>query len=275
MRVIDRHIDYSSRRDVFKIIIMSCLHVGNYHCREDAIRKVVKEIAAEDKTYFIGLGDMADYIALADVKRREFTDMAEWLFTDRGEGLADIGRAEKIVLESYFKGLGPKCLALCEGNHEEAIRKHCECNAYAAQVEMLADGSNTHALDHRGILRLRFTRLGGSTWFYNIMCSHGSGSGESEGALNNRLKAMIDQFEDIDLHAIAHWHRPAQVWNKRFRPGTTQDEKTTINAVAVPSLVADMRYAENRDKRPLPMGWWEMFIVPDKQKVELQFHEVT
>ena len=186
-----------------------------------------------------------------------------------------IARAENTILGSYLKGLAPKCLALTSGNHEDLIQHFCEVNAYSTQIEMLADGENAHALDHRGILRLRFSRQGGGGWSYNIMCSHGSGSGESEGALNNRLKVMIDQFEQIDLHAIGHWHRPAQAWNKRFKPGVTQDEKATINAIAVPSLVADMRYAENRDKRPLPMGWWELNITPDKQKVDLQFREIT
>jgi hypothetical protein len=275
MRVIERHIDYSSRRDAFKVIIFSCWHVGSRHCREDAIRKLVKEIASEPNTYFIGLGDLCDYIGLADIKRRDFSEMATWLFDNNGEGLMDIARAENKILGSYLQGLGPKCLGLTSGNHEDMIRHFCEVNAYAAQIEMLADGDNAHALDHRGILRLRFTRLGGSTWFYNIACSHGSGSGESEGALNNRLKAMIDQYEDVDLHAVGHWHRPAQVWNKRFMPGTIQDEKVTINAIAVPSLTSDMRYAENRDKRPLPIGWWELNITPDKERVDLQFKEIV
>jgi hypothetical protein len=275
MIVIERHIEHSSRRDIYKVIVMSCLHVGNAHCREDAIRKLVKQIAAEENTYFISLGDMADYIALADVKRREFTDMAEWLFDNHGEGLADIGRAENIVLKNYFQGLGPKCLALCEGNHESAIRKHCECDAYAAQVEMLADGNNAHRLDHRGVLRLKFTRLGGSTWYYTIMASHGSGAGVCEGSVNNRLKTIVNEFDGIDLHLIGHWHKPAQIWPQKFRPGLQFTDKHVINAIAVPSLCADLRYAEDRDKEPLVMGYWELNINPDKEKVDLQFREVT
>lgn len=275
MKVIERHIDYASRRDTFRIILTSCWHIGNYHSREDVVRKMVKEIAAEPNTYFIHLGDIAEYVALADIKRREFSEMAEWLFENRGEGLSDIGRAENIVLESYLKGLGHKCLAITEGNHESEIRKHCECNAYAAQIEMLKDGANAHQLDHRGVLRLKFTRLGGSTWCYNILATHGSGSGRSAGAIGNRLKMLVDQCEGIDLYTMGHWHKYGRIIPQRFRPGTASCEKHTVNAISVPSLCSDMRYAENTDSEPLVMGYWELYITPDKQKAEIQFKEVV
>ena len=275
MRVIERHIDHASRRDQYKIILTSCWHVGNVHCREDAVRKLCKQIGSEPNTYFIHLGDMADYIALADIKRRDFHEMAEWLFLNQGEGLEDIGRAENIVLENMTRGLGPKCLALCEGNHEEAIKKHCECNAYAAQIEMMADGANAHQLDHRGILRLKFTRLGGSTWYYTIMLTHGSGSGIAEGSVNNRLKVLVNEFDGIDLAVMGHWHKYGRIMPQKFRPGVQYSEKHVINAISVPSLCSDMRYAENRDKEPLVMGYWEMLINPDKERVDLKFIEIT
>jgi hypothetical protein len=36
-----------------------------------------------------------------------------------------------------------------------------------------------------------------------------------------------------------------------------------------------MKYAENKDKRPLVLGYWEMFVTPDKERVEMQFKEIA
>ena len=275
MRVIERRIDYASRSDTFKLIITSCWHLGNRHCREDAIRKLTKEITNNDKTYFIALGDMAEYISLADIKRRDFSEMAMWLFDNGGEGLSDIARTENIILSSYLKGLGNKCVALAEGNHEVSIRQYSEHNAYAAQIEMLADGQNDHRADHRAIVLLRFKRGEGTTWTYPIHITHGSGNGSSNGAMNNKLRQIIAEFDGISLHCFGHWHRYGHEVEKRFRPGQVQCDKGRIDAIGVPSLVEDMRYSENRDKEPLVMGYWEVYITPDKERVELNFKEVT
>jgi len=275
MRVIERRIDYASRSDTFKIIITSCWHIGNRHCREDVVRRLVKEIKNNEKTYFIALGDMCDYISIADIKRREFSEMALWLFEDGGEGLSDIARAENIVLGSHLKGIGHKCIAICEGNHEESIRRYSEHNAYAAQVEMLADGANAHQLDHAGLVNLRFKREQGSTWTLPIHATHGSGSGSMVGSVDNKLKTLIDQYDGISLHLMGHWHDFGQVLVRRRMPGQNTDSQRTINAIAVPSLCGDMKYAENKDKRPLVLGYWEMFVTPDKERVEMQFKEIA
>jgi predicted phosphodiesterase len=275
MRVIDRHIPYASRSDTFKIIATSCWHVGNRHCREDAIRRMVKQIANEDKTYFIALGDMCDYISIGDIKRREFSEMALWLFENGGEGLNDIARAENVVLGTYLKPIAHKCIGLCEGNHEDSICKYSEHDAYAAQVEMLADGANDHKLEHRGIVNLRFRRSGGTIWTYTIAATHGSGSGEAPGSPDNRLAAMVGQYDGIDLLLMGHWHTFGQSPITRFRPSARGlTEQKTVWGLSVPSLCADMKYAEKRDKRPLVMGYWEILITPDKEKVDVSFKQV-
>lgn len=218
---------------------------------------------------------MCEYISIADLRRRDFAEMAVWLFDNGGEGLSDIARAENIVLSSYLRGLGSKCIAICEGNHEEAIRKYSEHDAYSAQVEMLADGANEHRLDHRGIIQLRFRRLGSETWTLPILATHGSGSGESAGALDNRLKMIIDQFDGIRILVAGHWHEFGQKAFIRTSAGANgQTEDSTIWGLGVPSLCSDMRYSENRDKRHLVMGWWEIYVTPDKHRYQVAFKEV-
>jgi len=274
MKVLERHINYTSRSDTFRIIVTSCWHLGNRHSREDVIRKLVKEIGNNDKTYFLALGDMCDYISLADIRRREFGEMATWLFDNGGEGLSDIARAENRILASYLKGLGHKCLGICCGNHEASIEKYSEHDAYSAQVEMLADGANEHRLEHRGMLLLRFKRNEGTTWTVPILATHGSGNGEAVGAIDNRLKYMIDQLDGIRLVYAGHWHSFGQVPVVRTAPGQGQSKDITVWGYGVPSLCSDMKYTEDKDKRHLVMGYWETFITPDKEKIESRFVEV-
>ncbi len=202
--------------------------------------------------------------------------MALWLFENGGEGLNDIARAENRVLSGYLRGLGGKCLGICEGNHEEAIRKYGEHDAYSAQVEMLADGVNEHRLDHRGIIMLRFRRLGSETWTLPIMATHGSGSGESGGACDNRLCKLIEQFDGIRLALMGHWHEFGQKPVVRIAPaGNGQTENMTIWGLSVPALCSDMRYAENKDKKHLVMGWWEIYVTPDKKQYQVAFKEIS
>jgi hypothetical protein len=173
MRTITRKTSYDSRGDEFLLYFVGDVHLGSKHCDERLLRRIAHEIADNPNAYFLGLGDYCEWINMRD-PRFDPMELVGWLFG--GEELRDIARAEAARFVDIMGPVAGRCLALCEGNHEETILRHSDTDAYSLIVEGLK-ADDAHRLDHRGFVNWVFNRPGGSAWTLRIFATHGSGGG--------------------------------------------------------------------------------------------------
>ena len=270
MRCITRRTDYTSRSDTFRLYLLADTHLGNLHADERTLRAVAREIADDDHAYWCHLGDMGEFINLRD-PRFDPMELVGWLLGN--EELADIGRAEAMRFLDIMGPVKSRCLAVCSGNHEDAILRHSETDVYGTIIEGLADGANEHRLDHRGCVTWVFNRTvsdKGTRWALRLLLTHGSGGGRSAGAAANKLRDIVDQMDGIDVAAMGHLHVAEWKPVSKLRIGRKDTERVMIHAISCPALCADMRYADSRDYRPTPTGYVVIEIEPDKRKVDVK-----
>ncbi len=266
MRVITRRTVYESRSDVFRLIVLSDIHLGNRHCDEKQLKQIIQEIAVDPFCYWIGLGDMCEFINLRD-PRFDPLELVPWLLG--GEQLRDIGRAEMRRFIELTRPIAGKCLALCEGNHEWAILQHSETDVYSGIIEGLADPLHEHRLDHRGFVAWQFERQKGHVWTLRIHATHGSNGGRGAGATANRLEDLVDQMDGVDVILQGHTHKAMHLPVSKWRLGQREATRTTIHALNAPALCSDMAYADRRDMRPVAIGYAELIIMPDRERIEV------
>jgi len=104
--------------DVFRFKPIADVHYLSRHCDVRTFKQFLS--CADDKTYFIGLGDLLDMIIVSDVKRyRKSGDASEGedIINDAVNGMYDI-----------LKPYADRIIGLGQGNHEDTIVKRCSIN---------------------------------------------------------------------------------------------------------------------------------------------------
>ena len=266
MRCVTRHTDYQSRTDVFRLIPITDWHLGNMHSNEKYMRELVKEIEGDPFTYWIGLGDYAEYITHRD-PRFDAGELADWLLTR--EAMVDMGKAETRRFLNMVEPIKDKCRALAEGNHEQALSAHGDSDVYSNIVEALK-GKSAHKLDHRGFVTWRFSRQGANSWPLRIFATHGSGGGSSKGNAGNKMGKLAEQVDGLDLLLMGHLHDPDYKPMAKMRVGPRDSRNVTIHCVSCPALCGDMQYANNKDLPALPTGHVEIFVTPNSHQIDVK-----
>ena len=64
--VLHRVIEYTSRGDVYRIVPLGDIHLGNAACDEALLQKTIEYIARTDRMYWIGMGDYSEFINIHD-----------------------------------------------------------------------------------------------------------------------------------------------------------------------------------------------------------------
>ena len=270
MRCIERRTTYQSRTDTLRLYAIGDVHLGNAHSRERQLRQLIEErIAPDPNAYWIGLGDYCDFVNIHD-PRFDPTDLAGWLFADRGVSLADIGRAETRRFIEMATPIKSRCLGLTSGNHEDMILRHSETDVYSTIVEALADGENEHRLDHRGFInwKLKRTDVGG-TWTLRIHATHGSNGGRKPGSTANRIADIAGGIDGVDVVMQGHTHKAMYEPVAKFRPGRRESETAIVHCINIPPMCDDMRYAERLDLPAVPTGYTVLEVAPDKKQISV------
>ena len=189
MRVIRREFFNIKRPDLFKIVPLGDVHIGAAACDEELFRQVVKGIAKDPDAYWIGMGDMCDWINVQD-RRSDLGVLAEWISV---ADLVDLGSVQKERFCEIVSPIAHKCLALVEGNHEISLRKHTERDVYREIVAQVKGDSGLSsgiqlAIGVYGWLQLCFYRSKRRehSHIVNINLHHGFTGGKLAGgkALN-------------------------------------------------------------------------------------------
>jgi predicted phosphodiesterase len=261
MESITRRITYASRSDEWRIYLLADTHLGSRHTDEHALRRVIAMIAQDEQALWVHLGDVCEYIGRGD-RRHDEEEYASWLW-----GKQDIAKAQRDYAAEMFAPIGGKLVALCEGNHEAAIYQHQDTEVYKELATRLT--SERVTLGHRGLARVLFTRGDDrrNGWSLMLYLSHGSGGGQSDGALPTRMARIAQSVEGVDVVAIGHYHKDYLKRVVRLRPQRNGLEQHTLNYMAVPSFVTGAEYAERADMAPAMLGYGLLRITPDRQEI--------
>ena len=275
VRAIIRVIEYPHRGDHIDITPLYDLHVGNAACDEVLLRQIVKKIQSEKNHYWIGGGDMADYINRKDRRHRE-TALASWL-----HGVDDLARMQRDRVISILEPIKDKCLGLLRGNHESDFLRYYEVDIYASMVDRLRiDHKTKIMLGIQGFIILRMMRKSkgaktakGDSWPIRIYCHHGYGGGRLEGGHALTLGRMFKDY-DCDIGLMGHRHVKQVL--PRTQTSVTRSgrifDRYQVGAFCgsfLKSYSEDEVYAEERGLPALPLGPIRLRLWPTQRRIEV------
>ena len=196
MQLVDLIIPYK-QANRFKLYCFGDIHGGTIHCVEDEARAKVAEIAHEKNTYWVGMGDYAEFITPSD-KRFDPSQksLAEWVEQD------NIAECQTQWVVDLFKPIKNKCIGLLYGNHEDSMRRFNHDNVQ----KNICDRLGVENLGYTALVRLFFRRENSSeSHIIKCVFSHGSGWAVTKGAKLNKLHRFMNAF-DAHIYAIGHMH---------------------------------------------------------------------
>lgn len=271
MRAIVREIEYTSRRDHIDIVPLYDLHVGNAACDEKLLKKTIKKIEEDPACYWIGGGDMCDFINRKDPRHRE-SAMASWLW-----GVDDIARKSRDRVVEMLMPIKDKCLGLLKGNHEASFLKYNEVDVYAMLVDKIRPSHATPImLGWQGFIVLKLVRVNGksrASWPVRIYCHHGYGGGRLEGGHALTLGRLFKDY-DCDIGLLGHRH--VQMAIPRVQVAVSprgkiynREQLGVFCGSFLKSYSEDEVYSEERGLPALRTGAIRLRIWPDKQRIEV------
>jgi len=122
-----------SRDCEYRIVPIGDIHIGNKGCVENQFAKVIQHVQETDNCYWIGMGDMCDFINMKD-PRFAVDELAGWV---KREHLGDLVAAQRDRLLEMLEPIAHKCLGLVEGNHERSILRYTERDVYSEIVSAI------------------------------------------------------------------------------------------------------------------------------------------
>lgn len=271
MKTLIKRIIYESRSDVFRMVPLMDIHAGNAACDEKLLRETVADIASDPFTFWVGGGDMAEYINRKD-PRYEAESEASWLW-----GRGDIAKAEREWLLDTLAPIAPQCKGLLTGNHEDSILHHQERDVYASVCEGMAQrlpkDDQGLMLGFSGFLRLIFLRGDSpraNAWTVDLFLTHGWWAGRLYGNGELNLERVFG-WVDADMVLAGHDHKRRAFGISKVRPkknGTV--EQVDGFCCSGGSFLGRAGYAEKRGYRPLPVGPLEIYFTPDKHRINVK-----
>lgn len=234
--------------DVIKVRPLFDVHWGNKYCDKKAFKQYLKE--ADDKTYFIGGGDLLDSIITKDIKR--YTKHAD---DTTGDAVID-EQIDQIheVLEPYKD----KILGLGRGNHEAAIIKHHGSDP----IRRLCRRLGCRNLGYAWLVRLVLNEDGSRVRSVVIRGHHGwGGSSRTRGGDLTKFHRDMGEW-DADIYLYGHTHkkltdempRMSGDWtNERLSP---RDQYLAICGTYLKTLTEteDSTYSEEAGYSVVPIG---------------------
>ncbi|HUV67139.1 MAG TPA: metallophosphoesterase [Sedimentisphaerales bacterium] len=274
--VLKREISYTSRRDMFRLVFLSDIHLGSKHCDERLLRETVESIKRSKNAFWIGLGDYCEWINVRDPRYQE-SETASWLW-----GVDDKAEEQKRRIQSRLEPIADKCVGLIEGNHEFAIKKHTERDVFRGLVEGFIKTRREKGITEPlglgpdGFIRLIFRRSEkGATWTCDVYATHGAAGGRKAGAKALRLQDL-HRTHEAHIIVMGHSHEPlvlpAEIRLRAGRgPNALASVTHSVNAGCFLGTEGAgwPEYARRRDYPPSLASVVEAWIEPDKERVRI------
>jgi hypothetical protein len=280
-----QYILHGSRTDVFKLWAVGDLHLGNAACNKELIKRDLDAIEKDPYSFWIGLGDYADYISAGD-KRFDPTTISPEL------SIADMGRLGRRLGEQVRDAFGPikhKCLGLLFGNHEKSYFVGKEQEDLHSWMCTELDVKN---LGYCAFLDVAFVRgpeyvtpslsrerpFEGKGSGYQlkkrVFVHHGCGHSATPGGKLNKLLQFMSAFPTADITAVAHVHDQTV---KRMDALGANDDCTRLKVHKRIGLITGgyleayavgiTSYAERAGFFPTVMGSVYVSIDPEKNEM--------
>ena len=232
------YIEYPSRTDTARLWGIGDIHLGNRHACLERLRNDVAEIAVDPSSYWIGLGDYADFIGYQD--RRYDPEAISPDIT-----VADMGKLGSKLMEKVRDELAPikaKCIGLIEGNHEVQYQVRMNQQGLHAWLCVELGARN---LGYSAIFEIIWVRkaktkrpwriqfetpisLGGrSFWQVRVFAHHGTGFAATTGGKLNKLIRFMNMWPDCDLVMMGHIHEALS--HPKSRPCLNRDGTQLID----------------------------------------------
>lgn len=196
MKVTTHRVNYKYG-DTFALKPIADVHMGSMACDVKAFKEYLAD--SDDKTLFIGIGDLLDCIIVKDFKRYRKSGDSSF-----GDAIIDeqIDKAEEI-LRPYTD----RIIGLGHGNHEDTIIKVCSTNP----IKRLCKRLDVPFLGYSGLVRLIFSIRDkgkfGKTRTVVIRYHHGWGGGSrTQGADLTKYSRDL-AYWDADIYLYGHVHR--------------------------------------------------------------------
>lgn len=280
MKVLTREWFRGTRSDVFRIVPLGDIHLGNAACDEKLFKAVVKRIADDDDCYWIGMGDYCEFINRSD-PRFSVGSLAPWVGMKH---LGDLAKAQRDRFLKIVKPIAGKCLGLVEGNHERVIYKHYERQIYSEIVTKIKkaggfDADHQLALGYCGWLLLKFHRNSDGerhqTGTIRLNLHHGFVGGRLAGAKALNMQRWL-WTHDADLVIFGHSHNTAsQVESVQSVTGGGKIRDHHRIGCYAGTFMNGAEYAEERGYFPMPKTYIEARLRPGATDARERVRVVT
>ena len=210
-----RYIIHGSRKDEFKIWNFADVHLISAACAEKLLDRDIQRVKDDPLAFWLGGGDLADYIGYADTKRFDPQTLSPKV------SVSDLGRLGEIsarMTRDKFAPIKDKCLGICMGNHEYEYYRRNQQNGLHG---WLCTELGVPNLGYSALLDLVFCRTGrtrkpfisldspeGTSYHsstFRVYIHHGAGAATTHGGKMNRLSQFMTDFE-ADIYFIGHVH---------------------------------------------------------------------
>jgi len=255
-------IPYKTYSDVFTLKPIFDVHLGNSYCDKQAFISYLAD--SDDKTYFIGGGDIMDSIITKDIKRYQ-------KHSDATEGDDIIDQQIKMAYELLLP-YKDRIIGLGTGNHEDAITKYCATNPTRRLCELL----DVKPLGYSWIVTLRFSRPSGGGRKLIIKGHHGWGGGSrTQGADLTKFSKDMNYW-DADMFLYGHVHkRQSDKIDRLSVAGKQLLAKPKYlficgSFLKTLSLTDEATYSEKAGYPPIAIGGLNIKVRPTRDWLEIE-----
>ena len=210
MKYIRKDFTNCNRNSTFRIYPLGDVHIGAASCDETALKEWVAKVKADKDGYVICMGDLIDAIGPRD-PRWNVDGLASWLSI---QDMMDICAAQKDRLFKFIAPICHKIIAVVEGNHERAIKRHYERDVYSEIAQGIKERGGIAQdvklqLGYYGWMHLVFSRSGkrtrGSSRLVTLNVHHGYVGGRLAGAKAlNMQRWVYTHASDVCLMGHSH-----------------------------------------------------------------------
>lgn len=255
-------IPYKSKKDVIKIKPCGDIHFGSSLCDITAFKNYL-ERNDDDKTYFIGIGDLLDSIIAVDPRYEKHNDASftSAIIDEQTDRMFEI-------LEPYKD----RIIGLGLGNHEAKVIKFSGTDPIARLCRRLG----TRELGYSGLIKivLRTETGGGRTVI--VRYHHGFGGGSRTQGADLTKFSKDSAYWDADLFLYGHTHkRQADRVPRLGLAGTKLISRPKIIAICGTYLKtysdnANVSYSELAGYPPIEVGGLVINIKPTNSWVDIR-----
>lgn len=284
-----RYILYSGNATQIRLWAFADLHYGTKACALDMFKQHVKEIKKDPYSFWLTVGDMAEFISPSDSRFD-----ASCITDKTATNLASLGSHLTHDVCNLLKPIKHKGIGLGKGNHEHRymVEKeqqqlhHWLCTELAASNLEYSSFLQLTFVKTRGYKEPQLMPLSWSRWkavkthnlsnaqTFRIVTWHGAGSANTPGGKINRLNHLMASFPYEQIFIMAHAHDQAVQVRSPLTTNTCGQKiiaKPQIGIITGAYLKTYAQgittYGELKGYAPSTLGAVQLTIEPAKRRV--------